>query len=419
MTRPAGIGGAKPVFSASCAFADVDADGDVDLFVTNYVDARPANNIFCGDAAKQLRIYCHPINFAPLADMLYRNNGNGTFTDVSAAAGIAADRGNGLGVVFGDYDDDGRIDLFVANDTDAELPLSTTRGGARSARSALAGRASRWPATAGRAPAWAPTSATTTATAGWTCSSPTTSSKRTPCSATSGGGLFEDATVESGVGVATLPYVGFGALFLDSTRRRPRPADRQRPRDEQRRPLPAGRHRGAAQAAVPERRRAGSREVGRQSGAGLRAPRASAARWPPATSTTTATSTCWSPTTAARSNCSAHGGVARQRAAGQAGRHAQQPQRHRRAPAPHGRRRRRRCARSRPARATWAQSDLRVHVGLGARGAGRAPRDPLAVRRRRDDRGRRRRADRDGRRGQGRDGAGTPSGGKLGCWAAG
>ena len=84
-TRTAGVGSQS--FGASCAFADVDRDGDVDLFVANYVDARIDNNIFCGDTASRLRIYCHPLNFAPLPSVLYRNNGNGTFTDVSQPAG--------------------------------------------------------------------------------------------------------------------------------------------------------------------------------------------------------------------------------------------------------------------------------------------------------------------------------------------
>ena len=108
---------ARSSFGASCAFADFDRDGYVDLFVVNYVDARLDNNVFCGDAAAKLRVYCHPLNFAPLASVLYHNNGNGTFTDISQKAGIGQHRGNGLGVVVGDYDDDGWPDIFVANDT--------------------------------------------------------------------------------------------------------------------------------------------------------------------------------------------------------------------------------------------------------------------------------------------------------------
>ena len=62
-----GVAG-SPVFSTSCAFVDIDWDADVDLFVVNYVDARIDNNAYCGDTAKKVRIYCHPLNFAPLAE---------------------------------------------------------------------------------------------------------------------------------------------------------------------------------------------------------------------------------------------------------------------------------------------------------------------------------------------------------------
>jgi enediyne biosynthesis protein E4 len=97
--------------------------------VVNYVDARLDNNVFCGNAVKQVRDYCHPLNFKPLANTLYRNNGNGTFTDVSRESGVGALRGNGLGVVIGDYDDDGWPDVFVANDTTPNILLHNTGKG--------------------------------------------------------------------------------------------------------------------------------------------------------------------------------------------------------------------------------------------------------------------------------------------------
>ena len=115
VTQKAGVG--SPLWSTSCAFADFDNDGRVDLFVTNYVDATVDNNKFCGDPTRRLRFYCHPLNYKPLPNVLYHNNGNGTFSDVSAQAGIGTYRGNGLGVVVADYDDDGWPDVFVANDT--------------------------------------------------------------------------------------------------------------------------------------------------------------------------------------------------------------------------------------------------------------------------------------------------------------
>jgi hypothetical protein len=72
---------------------------------------------FCGDPARGLRTYCHPRFYDPLPNRLYRNNGDGTFSDVSAASGIAAHPGKGMGVAIADYDHDGWIDVFVANDT--------------------------------------------------------------------------------------------------------------------------------------------------------------------------------------------------------------------------------------------------------------------------------------------------------------
>ena len=107
----------SPLWSTSCAFADLDRDGDLDLFVTNYVADDGKQNPFCGNATLKIRFYCHPLNFEPLPNIVYRNDGNGTFTDVSVASGVGAVRGNGLGVVVADFDDDRWPDVFVANDS--------------------------------------------------------------------------------------------------------------------------------------------------------------------------------------------------------------------------------------------------------------------------------------------------------------
>ena len=106
-------GGAAKSWSASCAFADLDKDGDLDLFVTNYVDIDPRRSPFCGNAKLGIRSYCHPLEFAT-ANRLYRNDGRGVFTDVSGPSGIAAHRGNSLGVVITDYDGDSWPDIVVA-----------------------------------------------------------------------------------------------------------------------------------------------------------------------------------------------------------------------------------------------------------------------------------------------------------------
>jgi enediyne biosynthesis protein E4 len=105
-----------PSWSTSAAFVDIDADGDLDLFVTNYVNWSVETELDCYKNTG-VRDYCSPINYnAPAPDRLYVNNGDGTFTDISDDAGLRAAFGNGLGVVCADFNNDGRQDIFVAND---------------------------------------------------------------------------------------------------------------------------------------------------------------------------------------------------------------------------------------------------------------------------------------------------------------
>jgi len=104
-------------WGVSTAFLDYDADGDLDLFVANYVNWSIGIEQDCYNNSGLID-YCLPTNYgAPAMDRLFRNDGDGTFTDVSIAAGMQSAFGNGLGVVCGDFDGDGRIDIFVANDT--------------------------------------------------------------------------------------------------------------------------------------------------------------------------------------------------------------------------------------------------------------------------------------------------------------
>jgi len=211
VTRAAGVGSSS--FGASCAFADFDRDGYVDLFVVNYVDARPDNNVFCGDAAAKLRVYCHPLNFAPLASVLYHNNGNGTFTDISQKAGIGRHRGNGLGVVVGDYDDDGWPDIFVANDTTPNF-LYHNEGAGVFKEVALASGVSV--AADGRPRAGMGTDFGDYDNDGRLDLFVTNHELETHTLFRNlGRGLFAETTTESGVGVETLPYVGFGTQFFD------------------------------------------------------------------------------------------------------------------------------------------------------------------------------------------------------------
>src|SRR6267378_4109497 len=119
VTKRAGV--AAGGWSASAGFFDYDNDGKLDIFVTRYVDWSFQNNRYCGEQKPGLRAYCHPDNYNGVTNILYHNNGDGTFTDVSAKAGIANPEGKGLGVSFADYDGDGFTDIFVANDSVASF----------------------------------------------------------------------------------------------------------------------------------------------------------------------------------------------------------------------------------------------------------------------------------------------------------
>jgi len=115
VTAKAGV--AASGWSSSAGFIDYNNDGKLDLFVCRYLDWTFQNNIPCGDRTPGARAYCHPDNFKGVTNILYRNNGDGTFTDVSQQAGIADPNGKGLGVAFADYDGDGWTDIYVANDS--------------------------------------------------------------------------------------------------------------------------------------------------------------------------------------------------------------------------------------------------------------------------------------------------------------
>jgi hypothetical protein len=121
VTAKAGVGGGvfagRKMWSISAGWFDYNNDGLLDLFVSNYCQWDPKHEPAC--MGQNGRGYCHPNSYAALPNTLYRNNGDGTFTDVSEETGIAAVQGKGMGVVFADYDGDGFMDIFVANDNSA------------------------------------------------------------------------------------------------------------------------------------------------------------------------------------------------------------------------------------------------------------------------------------------------------------
>ncbi len=141
VTRKAGLtapGAGKP-WSISAGWFDYDNDGWLDLFVVNYCKWAPDKDPYCGENKPGYRAYCHPKLYEGLPDALYHNNRDGTFTDVSAAAGIGAYVGKGMAVAFADYDGDGRLDAFVTNDTERNFLFHNDGGGRFSERGIRAG----------------------------------------------------------------------------------------------------------------------------------------------------------------------------------------------------------------------------------------------------------------------------------------
>jgi hypothetical protein len=106
--------GGRKLWSVGAAWLDYDNDGDLDLFVANYLDWSPANNRVCG--VEGHRLNCSPTDYGGLPNLLYRNDGGGLFTDVSVPSGIGAHVGKGMSVAVADADGDGFTDVFVAND---------------------------------------------------------------------------------------------------------------------------------------------------------------------------------------------------------------------------------------------------------------------------------------------------------------
>jgi hypothetical protein len=134
VTRKAGV--AAGGWSVSAGFFDYDNDGYLDLLVTRYMQWSPKANKVCGG---DFRTYCPPGEFPATTNILYHNNGDGSFTDVSQASGIASKPGRSLGVAFNDYDGDGFQDIFVANDGMEEFLFHNNRNGTFTERAQKAG----------------------------------------------------------------------------------------------------------------------------------------------------------------------------------------------------------------------------------------------------------------------------------------
>ena len=116
VTQRAGVAN-EGNWGTAAAWFDYDNDGHLDLIVTNYLDYEYSGNVYCGERQAGARMYCHPQNYDGVPPTLYRNHGDGTFDDVSEAAGITGQKAKALGIVAADFNNDGWVDFFIANDS--------------------------------------------------------------------------------------------------------------------------------------------------------------------------------------------------------------------------------------------------------------------------------------------------------------
>jgi hypothetical protein len=206
-------GATGPRFGTSIAWGDIDGDGSLDLFIAQYADDRKDKTLFCGDRTTGERDYCPPILYDGTLSVLYRNNGNGTFRDVTVQAGLGKAVGKALGAIFVDIDRDGKPDLYVANDEVMNFLFHNAGGGQFEDITITSGTGF---GLEGNPQGSMGVDAGDLDGDGWpdivvaNFESETNEYYRNL-----GSGVFEDLSLSSGFGAPTLPYVKFGLNLLD------------------------------------------------------------------------------------------------------------------------------------------------------------------------------------------------------------
>ena len=210
VTEKAGVD--DPRWSTGAAWVDYDGDGRLDLFVANYLDFTVKGNRQCFASTGE-RDYCTPKMYQPVPARLFHNRGNGTFEDVTAAAGIGAAMGPGLGIVCADFNGDGWPDIYVANDGAAAHLWINQKNGTFKERGALSGAA--------LSPDGLPQAGMGVTAADFDGDGDEDIFKTNLTNEGSNlyvnddTGNFHDASTELGLFLPTFPYTGFGTEWFD------------------------------------------------------------------------------------------------------------------------------------------------------------------------------------------------------------
>lgn len=209
VTEKAGVGASG--WSTSAAWVDLDGDGFLDLVVLRYV-AWDFDDVWCGEHKQGYRAYCHPDYFKPVAPLLYHNSKDGTFTEIGQKVGLGKP-GKGLGVAIADYDRDGHIDLFVANDSMPEFLYHNQGDGTFEDVGLASGVAVDID---GRTYAGMGVDFADYNNDGWTDIVVTDlANQRYALYQNNGDGTFTYASQPAGIGPMTLSHSGWGVRFLD------------------------------------------------------------------------------------------------------------------------------------------------------------------------------------------------------------